>query len=252
MRCLILIALLSTGCSTIKLGGHKFTKAEPNELANLPEHGFIRSDKTQDICGDDSTVTGGYYVIPRKPRAGETESEYAKYLAAEKIRVRVCARLSLSCSTELNLFCKADDKECLEKNAYSSKRSNCKIKPESTADGSLSPILDNNIEDRHIACGTAQNEYISPLAWLTATNKAFIKDRNKWMKFCQKYRPADECAAIVKVRETNSYLIEPNAGRWAVESVTTGEPTVAEDDGVIYSTIKVNLKPACEMMENRY
>lgn len=252
MKHLILIAVLATGCSTVKLGGHEFIKAEPNTMANLPVHGFIKTNKTQDICGEDSTVRGGYYVIPRKPRAGETESEYTKYLAAEKIRVRACTRLSLSCSTELNLFCRADDEKCLEANNYSSKRSNCKIKPENTVDGSLSPILDMNIEDRQIVCGTTQDEHISALSWLTATSKAFIKERSQWMKFCQKYRPVEECHAIIKEQETNSYLIEPNATRWAVESILKSEPVVQDDGEIIYSTIEVDLKPTCEMMEKRH
>lgn len=252
MKHLILITLLATGCSTVKLGGHEFIKAEPNAIANLPVHGFIKTDKTQDVCGNDSTVTGGYYVIPRKPRAGETESEYTQYLAAEKIRVRACTRLSLSCSTELNLFCRADDKECLEKNNYSSRRSNCKIKPNSTADGKLSAILDTNIENRHIVCGTAQDTHISVLAWLTATSKALVRDKAKWMKFCQKHRPIEECNVIIQERETNSYLIEPNATRWAVESILTDEPAVHEEDGVIFSTIELDLKLTCEMMENRH
>lgn len=252
MKYLVLITVLATGCSTIKLGGHDFTKAEPNAVANLPAHGFIRTDKTQDICGKDSTVTGGYYVIPRKPKSGETESEYKNYLAAERIRVRACTRLSLSCSTELNLFCRADDEECKEKSNYSSQRSNCRIKPESTADGSLSPILDMNIGDRHIVCGTAQDEYTSALSWLTASSKAFIKDHKQWIKFCQKYRPLEECNVIIKERETNSYLIEPNANRWAVETILTKDPTVHESDDIIFSTIEVDLKPSCEMIEKRH
>lgn len=253
MKRMILLALLITGCSSVrKIDGNQFLDHEANERTNLPQHGFLKADPNQDVCGKDSTIRGGYFVIPRKARSGETESEFNKYLASEQIRAQVCAKVSLWCSTQTDLLCRADDQNCKDENGRMGQRSTCRVKPGDLSDGKLSPILDKSGDEPRIMCGTAQDEYIAPLAWTTSTNKAFVRDRTKWIQFCQEYRPADECVAIIRENETSSFLIQPDAARWIIDVLVKEKATVREDGDVIYSTMELDVAPACGLMEKRH
>lgn len=253
MKMTLLLVVILVGCaSTQKIDGHTFSKHEAFENANLPVHGFLKTDRQQNICGHEPIIKGGYYVVPRKPRSGETESEYRRYLNAEEARVRLCAKASLWCSTELNIFCRADDEKCKEERGPGAARSICKIKPNDNSDGLLSPVLDRNIEDRWIICGTKADEFTSPLSWMTTTNKAFLKDRKSWVKFCEQHRPTEECNAILNSKETSSYFVEPDAGRWIIDTLVADKPTVNFDDEIIYSTLEIDASPSCEMMEERH
>lgn len=248
---LIPLFAFAVGCSSTQvIDGHRFTTHEADERSNLPQHGFFEVDRNQDICGDEPKVKGGYFVIPRKPRSGETTSEYNNYLAAEKIRVRLCAKASLWCSSKMDLFCKANNKDCKEKNR-TIERSTCRIKPNNYG-AEISPILNNDISNRTIICGTAQDNHVSALAWTTATDKAFYRDRSKWNNFCAEYRSKAECAAILREHESSSYLIEPDASRWAVDILSQEKSEVKTDGDLIYSTIELDVNPACKMIEGRH
>lgn len=250
---LVLLALIGSGCSTIRLGDSKFSTHESYDMKNIPEHGFLVVDRDQNICNGEHTLRGGYAVKIRKPRPGETESEYISYQQAEDIRARVCAKAATWCSTQTDLLCRADDHDCKAQNRKMGERSTCRVP---VTEGNANPLLSHirgKVDDgQWINCGTGTDEYTSSLAWVTTTNKSFIRDRSKWTQFCQQQRSADECEGILRVYETDSFLLQPDSARWAVDSLVKQKPEVHSQDDWVYSTVEINTAPLCEMLENRY
>lgn len=250
---LILITLVA--CSTFHYNGHSFTDHDEqvDGLRNIPHHGFMKTESNDRICKGENHLTAGYVIHLREPKSGETESEYGKYIEAERVRAAVCSKVALWCDTKAHYFCKPDDDKCLKEHPGAT-RNTCRMK---TADvtgnkQSLRPITQQVGDESWIQCGGDGDDYASPLARTVVSNKAWVKDRSQWMKFCEQHRSKQECDQILQHRESETWFVWPDASRWATTILMKNEPTVERVGDRWVGTVEVDLEPACGLMENRH
>lgn len=252
---LLIFATLITSCSSMQThGGHQFTTHEGrvDGLNNLPDHGFMQVEPNEQICDGRNQLSAGYAVKIRKPNSGEAQSEYTQYVEAEKVRASICSKVALWCSTHTPYFCKPDDDACL-KDRPRTNRNTCAVKVlDARNKPHLNPITISLNQETWIECARTSDDYESPLAYASVSKKAWLKDQPKWVQFCQQYRSKEECELIVQNFETPTWFIWPDASRWAIDTLVKDTPTVMTDGDVIYSTVEVDITPACKLMEERH
>lgn len=247
--------LLVSACSTLRYNGHSFTDHDEqvDGLRNIPKHGFMKTEGNNRICDGDSRLIAGYVVHLREPKSGETESEFSNYLEAEKIRAAVCSKVALWCDTRAHYFCRPDDDKCLKEHPNST-RNTCRMRTLDVMGSkqSLRSITQQVGDDSWIQCGGDSDQYASPLARTVVSNRAWVKDNGKWMKFCEQHRSKQECDQILKHRETETWFVWPDASRWAMTILMKNEPVVERDGDKWVGLIEVDLEPSCGLMENRF
>lgn len=242
-------------CTSMRTyNGHRFTAHEGrvDGLNNLSDHGFMQVESNDQICGGNNHLTAGYVVQIRKPNSGETQSEYNLYVAAERVRASVCSKAALWCSTSSHYFCKPDDSACLKEHSGAT-RNTCKVKVlDARNKPELRPITDNNGDGTWIQCGSSADDYESILARTAVSEKAWVKDQTKWVQFCQQHRPKEECDLILQHYESPTWFVWADASRWVVEILSKEKPTVERDGDRWIGTVKVDLGPACSLLEGRF
>jgi hypothetical protein len=251
MKFLIALAMVVViaACSSMRFTSHD---GRVDGLNNIPDHGFLKTTKAGDICGGNSILTAGYVVHLRGPSSGETQSEYEKYVDAERVRASVCSKAALWCSSRSHYFCKPDDSTCLKERPGAT-RNTCKIKVLDAGNKpDLRPITEQIGDSTWIQCGGDSDGYESELAHTVVTEKAWVKDQAKWAQFCQQNRPKEECDLILQHYESPTWFSWPDASRWATEILIQEKPMVERDGDRWIGTVKIDLSPACPLMEKRY
>lgn len=246
----ILAVVSLAGCaSKVKYDDMTFSPITGSVEKRIAYHGFAEIDSNQPVCGGSNIVKAGYFVELRPPRKGETESEYQVYERAESIRAGLCADAALWCSTQLDILCSPDDDDCLKEKPMG-KINTCRVKVVDPINKPhLHPIIDM---DGWIPCGSGRDYYTSAVAIAGTTSGAWIKDLERWQQYCLKNRSPDECDAIVKDAETKSYLIRPDASRWAVQIPSKSSPRIEKVGNRIFSTAEVDISPSCQFLEKRH
>lgn len=251
---LVIIGSIAACTSMQTYNGHRFTNHEGrvDALYNTPDHGFMQVEKNDQICDGNNRLTAGYVVHIRKPNSGETKSEYDHYIDAEKVRASVCSKAALWCSTQTHYFCKPDDSACLKDHSGAT-RNTCKVK---VLDGRnkphLRPITIGENGGSWIYCGSSGDDYESSLTHTVMSNRAWVKDQAKWVRFCEQHRPKEECDLILQYYESPTWFVWADASRWATEILIKEKPTVERDGDRWIATVEVDLGPACPLLESRY
>ncbi len=252
--------LAFVGCATtVSIDGRTFSRDPMRRKGSESpsERGFLAIDKEQDVCmkGSSTKIHAGYFVTPRPPRRGETETEYQTYLEAEKYRVRSCAKVGLWCATQASLFCRLDDEKCLS--APGGRRNTChEVVENAVAKPQLHPVTETLEKSAVILCAGPGYEYTSPLHWQSHTRFAWSRDRAKWDAFCRRHRSESECKDLLQNLATGtvSYMAAPfDLPRWAVEILgSRGEIEVHKYEDAYWAEVEVDVEEACSMLDGRY
>ena len=252
---LLTIAAFVTSCSSMQtLGRHQFTTHEGlvDGRSNIPDHGFMQVEPNEHICDGNNRLSAGYAVKIRKPNSGETQSEYTQYVEAEKVRVSLCSKVALWCSTHTPYFCKPNDEACLKERPRTN-RNTCAVKVlDARNKPHLWPITISLNQETWIECARTSDDYESSLAYASVSNKAWVKDQPKWVQFCEQLRPKEECELIIQNFETPTWFVWPDASRWAVDILHKDKVEVVREGDYWVGSTQVDLTPACMLFENRY
>ena len=204
------------------------------------EQGFLKSESAGPICaGSSNTVRAGYFVKPRPPEKGETESAYRRYLEHERKRVHACAVAGLYCTTTAIL---------LPQDSFARGHGNCRVNFESVHKPRRAY---ESSEAGGLLCAHGRPEYVSPLHSQTYTSHGWVTNFERWRQFCEQHQTADKCAEILKPARTDDLPFQNPYPEWAVRTLQSSEPEVYEEGGTMWSTVETDLTPACPLVEKR-